>query len=875
MVDSAKPRFTCSECSKSFSRAEHLTRHQALHDGSQAFSCDRCDKQFPRKDALTRHVLTHDGGPNLLEKKARACRACAKSKVRCSGEPPCSRCSNKAIECEFPAPRPHHTQGSPTTVLPSPESDVVNAPSEHGDHRSIHILNLCNSPDLRREVPQIDTRASISTTGGTYDLQPVNSNNSYSTEPPRFDPGYWTPTVLSSINWLPTSESMSYDNVNQLSPIPLLPSPHYNHAIPSGLDSMSQIHRVGSLSTPRTVSSTTETMSRRSTWSGEYYVDGDAGRLPRIKRQKIIARRPSELRSPEFGYRLAWAPLMASEEPVGPHFAEFEYEDMHRAFMTLCVNCAPVTPSFISSEFPSLEAFDYLIHLFFKHVHQSLPFVHRPTFNPDHEGRWILLLSMASISCWFLEDEIADEFAESLLEFLRRVTLFFDASNGWQRTFTNCRHAQIVVLLLLSASASKHESVKMWSDRCVGELCYLVNSSICRSYPKGQYERAGMPPSAEWLVWSEDEQTRRTAFLVWQIGFLKFMQNADGRPPVTLDSIASIRLPCTDAMFEAEDAETWQELEARSSRATFLEALQNLYIDKKLLPELGDFSHTLLIYGVIQRTREVQDHVQQPLSRFEPSAEKRRSSEMNIQPVWAPSVPVYMKWRNSACDCLDILHWQANAAIGMAAGLEPAKVMHLHFARILMLVPLDQLLGLARMINIPFASSADTGKSSPEEIEMKRAIQRWAISDQYKARLAAIHAGVTFWHVRRYSTNAHYEPFAVLGATLTLWALSTFSPRLQSYDQSPRLAEAQETDTCEIILIDRPTDDELVQQFVRDGLKMRVHMTGVDDLWAPAAPYRVLREGKKLLARLGAWAGETDRAITLLDGLMMARFREM
>jgi len=179
------------------------------------------------------------------------------------------------------------------------------------------------------------------------------------------------------------------------------------------------------------------------------------------------------------------------------------------------------------------------------------------------------------------------------------------------------------------------------------------------------------------------------------------------------------------------------------------------------------------------------------------------------------------------------------------------------------------------MINIPFASSADTGKSSPEEIEMKRAIQRWAISDQYKARLAAIHAGVTFWHVRRYSTNAHYEPFAVLGATLTLWALSTFSPRLQSYEQSPRLAEAQDTETCEIILIDRPTDDELVQQFVRDGLKMRVHMTGVDDLWAPAAPYRVLREGKKLLARLGAWAGETDRAIALLDGLMMARFREM
>jgi len=621
----------------------------------------------------------------------------------------------------------------------------------------------------------------------------------------------------------------------------------------------------------------TESLGHASSTSGDFYVDSSANRLPRIKRQKIIARRPSELRSQEYGWTLNWAPP-TNQDAVSSHFADFEYESMHNAFLTLCVNCTPVVTPFMSAQFPPLEAFDHLIHLFFKHIHQSLPFVHRPTFNPDHEGRWILLLSMASISAWFLEDEWANGFAESLLEFLRRVTLYFDSSNGWQQSFTNCRHAQIRLLLLLSASASQHESVKMWSDRCVSELCYLVTSSICRSYPKGQYERSGMPPSAEWINWSEDEQTRRTALLVWQAGFLRYAQTADGRPPVTLDSIAQIRLPCTDAMFEADNAETWQALEAKSSKASYIEALQHLYIDKALLPELGDFSHTLLIYGVIQRTREMQDHVQHPLSRFEPIAEKRQSCEVNMQPVWAPGVPLYTKWRNSACDCIDILHWQANAAIGMAAGIEPPKVLHLHFSRILMLVPLDQLLGLARMINIPYASSADTGKCTPEENEMKRAIGRWALSDQYKARLAAIHAGCIFWHIRRYSTNAYYEPFAVLAATLTLWALGTFTPRLNAINQSPQMGESaiteQRSDVRDIILIDRPTDDELVQQFVRQGQQMRVHMTGVDDLWAPSAPYKVLREGRNLLATLGAWAGETERAISLIEGLVMTRLRE-
>ena len=79
-------------------------------------------------------------------------------------------------------------------------------------------------------------------------------------------------------------------------------------------------------------------------------------------------------------------------------------------------------------------------------------------------------------------------------------------------------------------------------------------------------------------------------------------------------------------------------------------------------------------------------------------------------------------------------------------------------------------------------------------------------------------------------------------------------------------------ESCETILIDRPTDDELVQEFVRRGQSMKALMTGVEDgLWSPAAPYKILREGTRLLATLGAWPGETERAIDLLEGLAMAK----
>lgn len=876
MGELSKPRFLCEECQKSFSRAEHLTRHSAIHNSTQTFGCEHCSKSFPRKDALNRHLLTHSGGPNLLERKARACRACAKAKTRCNGESPCARCYSKSIDCEFPDAKNHATfspqhgeQGGPAIGVEQRGQDLnsmhrsrVSQPEPgNGEADSIRAMPAVDSPELTMSDYPVDNRESGSSPNGD--------------DGQRFSPNAWTPTILSSLNWLPINPSPNFSYETLLSPLNIAHSPPFsqNQMGSAVLDPVSP--GTNNMGTPVTHISN-ESLGHHSMASGESYIEGNAGRLPRIKRQKIIARRPSELRSRNFGWRLFWLPPISRIKSAGHHFAPFEYESMRNTFFNLCVNCNPVMTPFISEDFPSIEAFNHLMDLFFEHVHPSTPFVHRPTFNPDHEGRWILLLSMVSTSSWFLDDQTSDDFAESMLEFLRRVTLFYDSSNLWQKTFTNCRQAQIRLLFLLSASASRDEAVKTWSDRCMGELCYLVNTSICQSYPKAAWEPAGLPIDAEWIAWTEHEQTIRTAFLVWQIGLLRSMQNTDGRSPVSLDSISRIRLPCTDAMFEAADADSWQTIEVKSSQVTFQEALQNLYIDKRLMPGLGDFSHILLVYGVVQRTREVQDLVRQPMSLIEPSAERRSSSSMAMQQAeWPASVPLFLKWRNSACDCLDILHWQANAAIGMAGGLEPTKVLHLHLARVLMLVPLQDLFTLARLINFPFRSMSAQGSSPPEELELRRNIQRWAMSDQYKARLAAIHAGVTFWHVRRYSQNAHYEVLAVLSATLTLWALSVFSPRMPYNAQSPDTASMHGSDDCSIILIDRPTDDELVQQFVRQGQTMRATMSGVDNLWSSTAPYRILVEGRRLLASLGAWTGEMERAAALIDGLISASIREV
>ncbi|KAJ5107044.1 hypothetical protein N7456_003719 [Penicillium angulare] len=260
---------------------------------------------------------------------------------------------------------------------------------------------------------------------------------------------------------------------------------------------------------------------------------------------------------------------------------------------------------------------------------------------------------------------------------------------------------------------------------------------------------------------------------------------------------------------------------------------------------------------------EVSDYFRRPLSFWNPTA-KKQSREVAIPAgsVWLPGIPSYSKWRNSACDCLDILHWTANSTIAKAAGLEHPTVLHLHMARLILLAPFREIRSLATSL----AAGKMQWSKRLHAVEWQY-IWRWVRHDQYKARLSIIHAGVTLWHVRRYSTSAFHEPAAVYLAVLTLWAYGSChshgSPVASSEPQSSGVDRSQEPS---FIHLDRPCDDELVQLFVREGNSMRGNVTGVGDICAPDGPERVLRIGCETLSNLAAW-GNSKRFIAILSRL--------
>ncbi|PWY90297.1 hypothetical protein BO94DRAFT_574081 [Aspergillus sclerotioniger CBS 115572] len=50
----------CPACNKTFSKAEHLTRHLRSHTKERPYACTTCDKVYSRSDVLRRHEKSHE-----------------------------------------------------------------------------------------------------------------------------------------------------------------------------------------------------------------------------------------------------------------------------------------------------------------------------------------------------------------------------------------------------------------------------------------------------------------------------------------------------------------------------------------------------------------------------------------------------------------------------------------------------------------------------------------------------------------------------------------------------------------------------------------------------------------------------------------------
>lgn len=840
-------------------------------------------------------MSTHQiSGPSLVQKGARACFTCAAAKVRCSGDlPACQRCQQRSqYPCRYPGMPEHDIE------QPNPEVDHTQANDAMVFQDTAHLVQHDN------EQHSSDLGAQVVIQG-----QGITEDEGIS----HFDQTCWDPSMLSTINWLGNDNHMYSFGALMESPDANYPFDLQNfvqttenghiHPYPDAMavspmyiataDMMHEA-RQGAHSSPgmsQTSDHTPQTLQSQSTTGdgshreGEFYVDGQAARLPRAKRRRLtLTVSPDIVTNEGEGFTLdIIIPVAISQDGTEDiKISDDVYQSLIYAFDCVCTEATAhragiihdgthelmetwdrVPSSFFSSYFsggfPSKVVFEKLIQLYVESIHPLLPILHE-----THLGKlsWQLILVVSAIGARFFPIERVGTLVASLNEFVRRV-LFVSIENSKWLPSSKLEQAQMRLLHIISCMYS--------GIRTQNGNKHSIPQDLADFFFTAQSVSANTSPASEqdqWSHWIEQETYRRTSYAVWQLDcmcVIHFQQEARFK----LED-PTLSLPCHESLWAASSCEEWKNLSAKYPEVGSLNsALQRLYVEKTLLPVTGEFSRILLIHGLFRRLWEVESYLKHPLSQWTPTAQKQSAEALaKSSPVWLPSIPTYSQWRNSACDCLDILHWSANASIGTASGIEHPTVLHLHFARVVLLTPHKQIVTLAKHL----ANIEHSDKSN----QQNQIIRRWALQDQYKARLAMIHAGVLFWHIRRYSASGFYEPASLAIATLTLWAFSAFSdPTRLSNGVEPTSRETssnqenpgEEDSVCDIILLDRPTDDELVQQFVREGHKMRANMNGVGDLYGKHGPERVLVEGRKLLLGLSSW-GDSMIWVRILDGLI-------
>ena len=400
-----------------------------------------------------------------------------------------------------------------------------------------------------------------------------------------------------------------------------------------------------------------------------------------------------------------------------------------------------------------------------------------------------MILAVAAVGSTFIKTHYPLDIREAFQEFLRRAVHQY--ADGAPDVSLDIPLAQARILNLIGLAQSDRDQLRSLAPRYHADLSrWCLESGVLQLPESGDFLAAeldsanGEGPWQAWERWSRIECLRRIGYLAWMLDCcLGYMANA--RPLCNMDD-ARTPLPCTESAWEASSVEAWTEAMRHTPKTPSLcVALETLYKKKRVDPTCSDLSQVLLIHALYLRTWEVGTHIKQPLSEWVPTGKARgflnTPSKDNF---WLPLYPLYANWRNSACDCLDVLHWQASSVVANASGVEHGVMLHLQLARIILLTPFQEIQDLLFSLIGKVGSSSKASfyvhdgsyqpRNSAKLPQIRKITWRWLREDQHKARLAVIHAGSVFWHVRRYSSNSFFEPVAVYLASLVLWTYGSY-----------------------------------------------------------------------------------------------------
>ncbi|KAF5664382.1 transcription factor ZMS1 [Fusarium denticulatum] len=595
--------------------------------------------------------------------------------------------------------------------------------------------------------------------------------------------------------------------------------------------------------------------------NGALYVDGTAARAP-FRGQLLPQQASLQSSHPEQDHRLP--------EADGPDYSYLKSlvasmressdntsvpEALYSKLSSVVQNEIGIDPSLdLDVQIPPLENIRAFVLLYYQCFHPTYPFIQKSSSVWQISDNWILLLAVATTGARYAGSRWSSVMSELLDKGLRhRVDSIIKENTGSAKGIwvpgnfqshgrMDLQTLQASILNIISRIHSGQEVVMGWALHqrlALVEECRKMDL-LSQTSPQTT-DTPVQDGNVAVTAWMQTQSKLRTGLMIWNIRIV-----------------------------------------------TVVEALHLLYMEKQQPSNLTEFGNIVLIYAVCARTKEAAYQYGTALSRWTPVAHvEPRKESVSVTETWPPTLEMITRWRNSACDAFDILHWKANGKAANAGGTEHPTILHLHLSRLYILTPTKHFQRVAA--SAVLRQNGSELQNNMEYSEACNHIQRWANVDQYKARLSIIHAGALLWHVRRYSSNDFIEPHAIYLATLSIWAYSVFNtPRTESQQQrgdevlrsvpasgdresqgsvGNNEVESEEEPDPTFIHLDRPCDDEMVQVYIRLGHKMAGHLHRVGNICSPNAPPKILKEGIRMLSHARAKNKEWGIEISYVMGL--------
>lgn len=358
---------------------------------------------------------------------SQACIHCARSKQRCDGQIPCSRCTSKLLGCAYaPLKRGRHGERNQQ----SPDDGGSQMPEHYDSNQGAQSADGLISPEGPNSIsfPQSGNEPGCSNVASTGFPSAGQASMQNLLDPSITAPGFGIDqNFLSSSG--STFQNLGWDSIDPFcgqGMWPLLdydPTTFLDHAadLPESFTRTRETQRLGGLaasSMPSPAETEVEMLATDAppptftqTADASSLINGaaDTTELPSSQQMGKTSNDDQDLES--------WR---AEDYHHVPCLTQDTYEMMASSFTRLNADNEFYMP-FTSQEFPPMNHINIFIQVYFEEFHPVFPFLHKATFAPCRDD-WLLAVAVAAVGCIFSRTLRSEKTFHDLHEFLRRAT---------------------------------------------------------------------------------------------------------------------------------------------------------------------------------------------------------------------------------------------------------------------------------------------------------------------------------------------------------------------------------------------------------------------------------------------------------------------